>query len=1060
MRAAAPWGVLVALAAPAPTWALGLGDIAISSALNQPFRASIGLTASAEELSTLRIGLADNAAFSRAGLDRPSFMSNFEFNVSTDAAGNSVITVSSNRPVAEPFVTMIVEAAWSRGAVSREYTVFLDPPVLLPTPSLATTVTPAQTGVNSAAAPAAPIARPPAQSQQPVTRPATQSAAPAPRAADNGDTYGPVRPAETLWEIAQRYQAPGATMNQTMVAIYSANPAAFGGNMNVLRVGATLRIPSRNEFLALDVASATAEVRRQSASWRNQVEEPPRLELVPPSPESTIAQSRQAAPATNAANDDGGAVAELRGELAALRAELAESRRLIQLRDQELSELQDQLTAFAAAAANPPASTASTAPAAEPPAQSEVEADDSHVFADEPADAATPAEEPAPEATPASAIPAVAAAPAAEQSMLARMLGLILSPIALIVAGGVAALLAGFWFVRRRGVGDEHEDVTGHWDAIEAGMDEQAPKRAAFTPAAKVVPEPAEEDLPFIVEERGGSASTTLPIDEPEAIAAEQYARATSEDPSIDDTLSTSAVINLDEADPIAEADFHMAYGLYDQAADLLTTELSKEPDRRDLHLKLLEVYFVWGNKSEFLSAAQKLRNLIGNERDSDWDKVLIMGKQICPDASIFADSKTAAAGAESSSADSLDFAFDESGENAIDLDIGDATRSAEAANDFADMELDLDLTGSRRALEATDMLDIGAATAANLEDALKDEDDDVSVATGNAPTELVAEFDPESLIETQESPRLEGIDDDDVVWADETVESPTIEHMAGASHADDVTMQAPAAEAEATQLRQTAIIDPSDRARRARETAGAEFTAEIDVNELGLDVDDLEGLNDDLDALAQELGVDTDLDEGDGDTREQPVLDVEIDQDFLTATGITQVLEEQSADKFVADANAETQASRKAPDAAAALAIPEGSSGMATEIIPAPGATRRRRDAEVDLDELVGALGEGSTVEQTGAADESSTTMRGSSFVDLDIGEEFGDEEEPTATEDMRAIDPQTLTEVGTKLDLARAYIDMGDPDGAKSILEEVMAEGDLGQREEARTLMRAIGE
>ena len=58
-----------------------------------------------------------------------------------------------------------------------------------------------------------------------------------------------------------------------------------------------------------------------------------------------------------------------------------------------------------------------------------------------------------------------------------------------------------------------------------------------------------------------------------------------------------------------------------------------------------------------------------------------------------------------------------------------------------------------------------------------------------------------------------------------------------------------------------------------------------------------------------------------------------------------------------------------------------------------------------------------------------------------------------------MRAADPQTLTEVGTKLDLARAYIDMGDPDGARSILEEVLSEGDSTQRDEAQSLIDAIG-
>jgi pilus assembly protein FimV len=75
MRASAPLGVLAVLAAPAPAWALGLGDIELHSALNQPFRADIQLSATASELENLRIALADRATFEAAGLDRPAFMS-------------------------------------------------------------------------------------------------------------------------------------------------------------------------------------------------------------------------------------------------------------------------------------------------------------------------------------------------------------------------------------------------------------------------------------------------------------------------------------------------------------------------------------------------------------------------------------------------------------------------------------------------------------------------------------------------------------------------------------------------------------------------------------------------------------------------------------------------------------------------------------------------------------------------------------------------------------------------------------------------------------------------
>ncbi|MGI9308843.1 MAG: FimV/HubP family polar landmark protein, partial [Gammaproteobacteria bacterium] len=55
---------------------------------------------------------------------------------------------------------------------------------------------------------------------------------------------------------------------------------------------------------------------------------------------------------------------------------------------------------------------------------------------------------------------------------------------------------------------------------------------------------------------------------------------------------------------------------------------------------------------------------------------------------------------------------------------------------------------------------------------------------------------------------------------------------------------------------------------------------------------------------------------------------------------------------------------------------------------------------------------------------------------------------------------DDATMTEVGTKLDLARAYIDMGDPDGARSILDEVLEEGDEAQAQEARQLLQDLSD
>ncbi|GAC1506321.1 MAG: hypothetical protein NVS1B6_14260 [Steroidobacteraceae bacterium] len=134
----------------------------------------------------------------------------------------------------------------------------------------------------------------------------------------------------------------------------------------------------------------------------------------------------------------------------------------------------------------------------------------------------------------------------------------------------------------------------------------------------------------------------------------------------------------------------------------------------------------------------------------------------------------------------------------------------------------------------------------------------------------------------------------------------------------------------------------------------------------------------------------------------------------------------------------------------------------------------------DMDLDRLADALGTGDTLEHPRAEDqvfssevfEASQRSRG---VDLDVGEALNGAEAPThklqaieATSrtaklksdefSLPEMEPVTMSEVGTKLDLARAYMDMGDPEGARSILEEVVHEGSASQKQEAQRLIETL--
>src|ERR1700734_651090 len=142
---------------PSLSWALGLGEIHLNSALNEPMKAEIDLIAATpDELTALRADLASRDAFTRYGIDRPPFLSTMTFKVGKSKDGRDVLLVRSTDAIPEPFVTFLVEVNWARGRLMREYTVLLDPPVYTPgdnASSSAPVTAPTTAGTAPAAAP-------------------------------------------------------------------------------------------------------------------------------------------------------------------------------------------------------------------------------------------------------------------------------------------------------------------------------------------------------------------------------------------------------------------------------------------------------------------------------------------------------------------------------------------------------------------------------------------------------------------------------------------------------------------------------------------------------------------------------------------------------------------------------------------------------------------------------------------------------------------------------------------------------------------------------------------
>jgi pilus assembly protein FimV len=1020
MSAKMPRLLLMACAlCPSLAWALGLGEIHLQSALNEPLRAEIDLVAATpEELAGLRATLAANEAFVRYGIDRPPFLSSLVFKVGKSKDQHDILLVTSTQSIPEPFVTFLVEVNWSRGRLMREYTLLLDPPVYSPSESMAgaapvaAPVTPPPRA--PAASPSTPVqpTAPQAQTTPAPARPATETQAFA--EAGGALAVGPdgyrVKAGDTLSKIAASLNGrTNAQADQTMIALYRENPQAFDGNINVLRKGTILRIPGADEIAALNQREAINEVNRQMAAWRNGAEEPAaagRLRLVTPSARGGNGASN----GSQARNDAGSANSEslaLKDRVKDLESQLAESHRLLDLKNAELSELQNKLAAKAAPPvpapqpATPPLTASAPVATPAPPAAS------SAVEPAAPAGAV-------PAATPPKPVhkkPVVVPVPVTEESWLDWLASNWWIPLAVLVA-----VLAGLGYavLKRR-----QKSQVGAFAAMAASTD------VAGSDTAKILGIRKGDDS-FVVEESGEHRTP-------------DFAATIAEEPrATDDTLSSESAVNLDQGDPLAEADFHMAYGLYDQAADLVRIALEREPDRRDLRLKLLEIYFVWGNKDAFLQTAKNLEASKDRAPAGEWDKIVIMGKQICPDEPLFNQSGAGGRGAGALVDMNL-----EGGENRIDIDL------------FGDPE------GEQ-----------------GLDHTLAKEHDDTA-QTGESPTlQNVAGLD--FMLDAPER----GADD-----------SPTREMP---------PRDEPTVESELMQFHETpppvspAISPSAVRERLDNKLASSEQTAEVSLDDLGLDLDDLDDLNA---ATAKERQL-----EEIGHPDDAPTMVAGLDE---RSRRMMAEAESRARDNDLTELERELEASFISE-------LDSSADGMQTEVIgpeSAPtvhmrtdsGATSRLQPAkladklvpdrddlestsklrgvngdsiDLDLDRLAQALGNNSdTLDQPRTAEDVFSsevfeanqrdrrvdldvgeTMNGADALTLPLGTRNGSARLEDTEQALPEFEPVTMSEVGTKLDLARAYMDMGDPEGARNILDEVVQEGSASQKQEAQRMIRAL--
>ena len=248
---------------PLAAHAAGLGKITVLSALGQPLRAEVDLSATREELSGMTARVASPDAFKQAGLDYASALRGIRFVVDKRPDGQSVIRLSSDRPINDPFVDMLLELNWPSGRLVREYTFLLDPPEVAAKAAAQVSAAEAQPVVRpSVMAPAG--AKADAAAKMPPSRAET---APGEGKAAAAGTHE-VKRGDTLRKVASENLQEGVSLEQMLVGILRNNQEAFdGGNMNRLKSGKILTIPDKEAIEAVSPGEAKKIVVAQSADW-------------------------------------------------------------------------------------------------------------------------------------------------------------------------------------------------------------------------------------------------------------------------------------------------------------------------------------------------------------------------------------------------------------------------------------------------------------------------------------------------------------------------------------------------------------------------------------------------------------------------------------------------------------------------------------------------------------------------------------------------------------------------------------------------------------------------
>lgn len=257
--------------------ALGLGGIKMNSAMNEPMDAEVEILNLGDLTENeIQVKLASAEDFQKAGVERPFHLVGLRFNLDFSNKSRPLIRISSQKAVKEPYLNFLLEMRWSSGRMLREFTVLMDLPAfarekpvgkpVTATRSTSSKVTskpvPTNRGTSSETLQSSQLA-----SSQEVEQPSVSQSSTAENTI-NADHYT-VKAGDTLWAIAAGMRPEGATVQQTIMAIYETNPDAFiNSNANLLRKGAVLRAPEKDEVLGVSHQRALSDLNQHGRAWQ------------------------------------------------------------------------------------------------------------------------------------------------------------------------------------------------------------------------------------------------------------------------------------------------------------------------------------------------------------------------------------------------------------------------------------------------------------------------------------------------------------------------------------------------------------------------------------------------------------------------------------------------------------------------------------------------------------------------------------------------------------------------------------------------------------------------